>query len=169
MAAKRQKPNNLIHLPDIHAVDGALSELCELTRSIESTEAAMNAEIDSLKAKAAAEIQPAQARKGALEAGLEAFGKYNKTMFDHIRSKELVYGTIGFRKSRQLRPMPKKTWAKVLGLIKQYGHDTAIRKKEKPNKEVLEQWPDERLKSVGVRWFEKDEFWYELKEETLEN
>ncbi|MBF0261068.1 MAG: host-nuclease inhibitor Gam family protein, partial [Magnetococcales bacterium] len=59
------------------------------------------------------------------------------------------------------------TWAMVLGKLKELAFYEAIRVKEECNKEVLHEWPDERLAAVCARRVEKDVFWYELKKEEL--
>lgn len=43
----------------------------------------------------------------------------------------------------------------------------AIRVKEEPDREVMSQWPDERLELVGCQRKEKDTFWLEIDEEKL--
>jgi hypothetical protein len=43
----------------------------------------------------------------------------------------------------------------------------AVRVKEEVNKEEMAAWPDERLALVGARRVEKDQFWYEVDQDSI--
>lgn len=164
----RQKPKNLYPVKDLAAANKALAEIAELRRSVKAREGAMNDEIDRLKAETEAAVAPLQAKMASLENGLLAFAEFNKDeLFVDKRSKDLDFGSLGYRRSKEIKPKPKHTLAMVLGKIKELGFVEAIRTKESVNKDELSQWSDERLALVDARRVEKDTFWYEVAEQEI--
>ncbi len=124
------------------------------------------AEIAVLKREAQAAAR--QARIEALESGLAAFAEFGKAeLFKDRRTCELDFGRLGFRRSSEVRPKPRNTWAAVLGRVKELGLVEAVRVREDVNREALRQWPEARLELVGARRVEKDVFWCEVNEEAL--
>lgn len=163
----REKPV-ITYIRDLDHANQALAEMAEIKRSIELIEAKMNADIDQIKAEAESLTVPLRGRLEAFASGLANYAQHNKaSLFDAKKTVELMFGWMGFRRSMELSPAPKSTWAMVLGKLKELSFYEAIRVKEECNKEVLREWPDERLAAVGARRVEKDVFWYELKKEEL--
>lgn len=166
----RRKPKNLYPIKNLEHANLALAEIKELKRSLEKIEHDLNDKIDNAKAEAEAKAAPLKTRMEALENGLLAFAEFNKQeIFKGRRSIELMHGALGYRKSTEIKPKPKYTWKMVLGKIKDLGLTDAIRIKESVNKDTLRQWPNERLNLIGARRIEKDTFWYETKEEDLDD
>jgi phage host-nuclease inhibitor protein Gam len=98
-----------------------------------------------------------------MENGLQAFAEHRKEeLFSNRRSVELDFGTLGYRRSHEVKPKPRTTWAQVLGKLKELRFHEAVRVKEAVDKDELRSWPDERLESVGARRVQKDTFWYEI-------
>ncbi|MBF0438740.1 MAG: host-nuclease inhibitor Gam family protein [Magnetococcales bacterium] len=165
---KRHKPENLVHVRDLTQANAVLGEIAQLKRNIETIEADMNDSIDRIKRSAEAFAAPRHARLNALANGLLAFAEFNKeALFVKRRGIELSFGELGFRRSSELKPKARGTWAQVLDTLKGVGAGEAIRVREDVNREVLRLWSDERLQLVGVQRVEKDIFWYEVKTETL--
>ncbi|MDR1873549.1 MAG: host-nuclease inhibitor Gam family protein [Synergistaceae bacterium] len=169
--AKREKPQAAIApIGDVAGADRALSEIAEIDRAVEAANHQLNEDIDNLKRGVQEEIAPLLERKEMLGAGLANFAEISKAeLFKDRKSKELDFGTIGYRKSTSLAVMKKicSTWKEVLGKLRQYDFKEAIRVKEEPDKEVMAEWPMERLELVGVQRVEKDEFFYEIKQEKV--
>lgn len=164
----RVKPNNLYPIKDLAAANAAMSEIAEIKRSIARVEGSMNDNIDRIKAEAEVEAAPLQARMASIEGGLLAFAEHNKTdLFKNKRSRDLDFGSLGYRRSKELKPKPKTTWKMVLGKIKELGFKAALRVKESVNREELHTWTDERLEVIGCRRVEKDTFWYEIDEKKI--
>ncbi len=164
----RSKPKKVYPVNNLADANAALAEIGELKRTITLVETRMNEQIDRAKADADNEAAPLKIRIAEIEAGIAVFAESNKRgVFKTKRSHELDYGTIGFRKSSQIKPKPKTTWAMVLGLLRDMKFPTAIRTKEEVNKEELATWPAERLDLVGARRVEKDQFWYEIDESKI--
>lgn len=166
--SKRVKPENLIHVRDLTQANAALGEIAQLKRNIEIIETDMNDSIDRIKRAADAFAAPRRARLEALANGLSAFAEFNKnSLFAKKRGVELSFGTLGFRRSSEIKPKGRGTWAQVLNKIKELGASEAIRIREDVNRDTLRAWPEERLEILGVTRVDKDLFWYELKTETL--
>lgn len=164
----RVKPKNLYPIKDLVAANAAMAEIAGIKRSIADVENTMNERIDRIKADAEVEAAPLQAQLASIEGGLLAFAEHNKSdLFKDKRSRELDFGTLGYRRSKELKPKPKKTWKMILGAIKELGFNAALRKKESVNREELHTWPDERLDVIGCRRVEKDTFWYEIDEKKV--
>ncbi len=164
----RSKPNNLYPVRNLEEANQVLAELGQLKREIAEINAKMNDEIDRIKADAQALAAPLDSRMEALENGLLAFARYNKEeLFTKARSKELVYGSIGYRRSHDLATMPKITWKQVLGKLEELGFEEGIRIRRDPNKETLRTWTEERLALIGCLIREKDTFWYEINEQEV--
>ena len=161
----RIKPKNLYPIKDLAAANAAMAEIAGIKRSIAEVESAMNESIDHAKAEAEIKAIPLQTRLASIEGGLLAFAEHNKSdLFKTKRSRELDFGSLGYRRSKEIKPKPKTTWKMVLGAIKQFKFKAALRTTESVNKEELHTWPDERLETVGCRRVEKDTFWYEIDE-----
>lgn len=164
----RRKPGKIYPVHSLADANQALAEIGELKRRITIIETEMNAAIDQAKAEADSKAGQLQAKIAEIEAGLAAYAEFNKrVLFKERRSQELDHGTIGFRKSSQIKPKAKFTWAMVLGLLKDMKFPAAIRTKEDVNKEELQSWPAERLELVGARRVDKDQFWYEVNQEKI--
>jgi phage host-nuclease inhibitor protein Gam len=169
--AKREKPQAAIApIRDLTDANQALREIAEIDRAVEAANGDLNESIDHLKEEVQAIIAPLLERKEMLGAGLANFAELSKdSVFKERKSRELDFGVIGYRKSTALGTIKKicSTWKEVLGKLRQYDFKEAIRVKEEPDKEVMSEWPKERLELVGVQRVEKDEFYYEVKQEKI--
>jgi phage host-nuclease inhibitor protein Gam len=161
----RVKPKNLYPIKDLAAANAAMAEIAGIKRSIAEIESAMNERIDHTKAEAEVRALPLQARLASIEGGLLAYAEHNKSdLFKDKRSRELDFGSLGYRRSKEIKPKAKTTWKMVLGAIKQFKFNAALRTTEGVNKEELHTWPDQRLDVIGCHRVEKDTFWYEIDE-----
>ena len=161
----RVKPKTMQPIRTLEEANEALKEYGELKRITQDIESRLNDDIASLKAQAAEEAAQHTTRMSALENGLDAFSEAHKTdIFKDRRSVTLDYGTLGYRKSTELATVKGATWKTVLGKLKELAFKEAIRTKEEPDKDIISQWPEERLALVGCERKEKDTFWFELDE-----
>ena len=164
----RKKPASIESIKDLSQANAALGEIAENRRRVAEIETHMNDVIDQAKASAAVQAAPLKARIASLEAGLIAFAEFNKLeLFRVKRTRELDYGRIGYRRSTELKPKSRITWAMVLQRLKELAFGQAIRTTESVDKEELHKWPDERLDLVGVRRVTQDQFWYETDAEKI--
>ncbi|MEO5334124.1 MAG: host-nuclease inhibitor Gam family protein [Magnetococcus sp. YQC-5] len=167
--SRRIKPENFVHVRDLQQANAALGEIAQLQRNIDIIEADMNDSIDRIKRASDAFAAPRRSRLEALANGLLAFAEFNKEiLFDKKRGLELSFGTLGFRRSSEIKPKGRGTWAQVLDKIKELGVGEAIRIREDVNREALRNWSEERLGLLGISRVDKDVFWYELKTENLD-
>lgn len=161
----RVKPQNIQPIRSIEEANDALREVGELKRITTDIENRLNDDIAALKASAAEEAAPHNTRRTSLENGLLAFAEIKKNeIFSDRRSLKLDYGELGYRRSTELGTIKGFTWKVVLGKLKELAFREAIRTKEEPDKDIMSQWPDERLALVGVERREKDAFWFEIDE-----
>lgn len=162
------KPKNFYPVKDLKEANRVLGEIAKLKRQVEQLEIELNDDIDRLKAESEARVAPLATRLKSFEGGLLAFAEHNKDeLFKDRRSKDLIFGQIGYRRSREIKAKPKHTLAMVLGKLKELDFKKGIRMKESVNKDELATWPDERLDLVDARRVKKDTFWYEIKEEDV--
>ena len=161
----RVKPKTMQPIRTVEEANDAMKEYGELKRITQDIESRLNDDIAALKAQAAEDAAQHNTRMAALENGLTAFSEAHKTdIFKDKRSLTLDYGTLGYRKSTELGTGKGATWKTVLGKLKELAFKEAIRIKEEPDKEVIGQWPEERLALIGCERREKDAFWFELDE-----
>lgn len=101
MATKREKPKTAIApIRDLTDANNALAEIAEIDRAIEAANHQLNEDIDNLKKSTQDEIAPLAERKECLGLGLANFAELSKAeFFKDRKSKELDFGTIGYRKS----------------------------------------------------------------------
>lgn len=170
----RKKPNPFV-VADLAAADRALARLAEIKRDVDAENLRLNAAVDKMKAHAKERTAAGLSEAAAVEAALATFAETRKDdLFGKTRSQALNFGTIGFRRSAEVKPKSKHTWGSILERIKTLmtGEDgdpfkVAVRLKEEVNRDVLKEWPAERLETVGARIAEKDTFYYELKAEEI--
>lgn len=167
---KRSKPDHFKPIKDLREANDLLGVASAIKRSLGNIENTMNESIDQAKREAEADSHSLKQRLNEIEASLLAYAEYHKAeLFKNKRSVELMHGSLGYRRSSEVKPAVKKRWLDVLDKIKNLGFTEAIRIKEDPNKDILREWPDEKLNLIDARRVEKDTFWYEVKEESVEN
>ncbi len=165
----RKKPD-IPQIRDLAEVDAVLGEIAEAQRELMLIETAMNEAIDAAKRTAAEQAAPLQARIRTLGESLGAYSTYHKSeLFRRGKTLRFNHGEIGFRKTTALKPQTRLRWADVLERLRETGRREGIRVREDVNKEVLREWSDSELEAVGARLVSKDEFWYEVKQESVED
>lgn len=97
--------------------DRTLRRIGEIDRDLELITGDLNDTIDAAKAKAAADSATYIAEKKALELLLKRFCDAHRGDLGKAKSRELVFGTISWRKSvRLVIPNPAATLAKLKAL-----------------------------------------------------
>ena len=126
-------------------------------------------EADATLAEIAARCEPLKKDIVAREQALVQFALARREeLFKNRKSRELTFGTIGFRVSSSLRTIKKMTWERVLGVLKERGMTNCIRIKEEVDKEALRTLGPNTLADVGCKLTQEDAFFYELNEAELE-
>ena len=162
---KRVKP--VLNIPVVNTVEDAdaiLAEIAARKRQISLHEIALKEDVDKLKTECAARCEPL---KKDIEAREQALAR-REELFKGRKSRELTFGTIGFRVSSSLRTIKKMTWERVLGVLRERGMTNCIRIKEEVDKEALRTLGPNTLADVGCKLVQEDGFFYELNETELE-
>lgn len=157
-------------------VNHVLSEIAKQDSLIAKQEARMNEQINKIKAKFEEDTEEARAAKDMLEKELEAFCMLHKNDFQKARSKQLLFGEVGFRttppKVQQLNR--KYTVKTTLELLKKIFKSRYIRIKEEIHKErILEDYSaekltDDKLAAVGLKIDQEEKFVYKINWEAIE-
>ena len=167
---KRVKP--VLNIPVVNTVEDAdaiLAEIAARKRQISLHEIALREDVDKLKTECAARCEPLKKDIEAREQALMQFALARREeLFKGRKSRELTFGTIGFRVSSSLRTIKKMTWERVLGVLKERGMTNCIRIKEEVDKEALRTLGPNTLADVGCKLVQEDGFFYELNETELE-
>lgn len=170
MTTRRKPKTPAVVINSLDEADAVLRQMAECDREIEHIRSTMNDAIDAVKAEAKDMSAPYVEQHKDLEESLAAYATYQKhKLFTQGRTVRGVFGRFGFRVSSELKPQPKNTWGGVLDQLKGLGMTQAVRVKEEVNKEVLQEWPDERLEKVGARRVKSDRFWVEVDQAALED
>ena len=150
--------------------DETLAEIARLSREIDVIQGAMNEDIDRAKAFARKSAEPLQARIKTLGESLGAYATYHKSeLFKNTRTVHANHGSYGFRKASSLKPAVRLKWADVLQKVIDSGREGLLRIKREVNKEALRELPESQMEELGVRLVSKDEFWFEVEQDEVEN
>jgi phage host-nuclease inhibitor protein Gam len=140
-------------------------------------ESEMDKEILRIKEKYDNACKDERLEINLLENDIELFAIENKDEFEKVRSKELNFGTVGFRFSPPKVSLlnRKYNWKTVNELAKKICGKKYIREKPELNKEQIltdstgkkKSLTDEQLASIGLKIDSNDNFYYELKLEKI--
>lgn len=159
-----RKRMNTTTLESWDEVDRCLREIGELDRELGLLEAGQQEAIDGIKAVTKATAEPLQAKKAGLELAIQQYAEANRAEFVKTKSRELTFGTVGFRLSSKV---VIKRIADTLQALKDLGLSHCVRTKEECDKEAMKQLPLETLHAVGATLKQEDAFGYEIKREAL--
>lgn len=145
----------------------ALGKIAKKANELSRVKADAEERINIIRQEADSEAKPLKQQIKALESGLTAFSEMSREeLFSEKKTKEVLYGMFGFRKSTKISVTRKSP--STVELMKEMKWNAAIKVKETPDKTKLADYSDEDLKKVNARRKIKDTFWYEIKEEHLE-
>lgn len=142
--------------------DAVLRQLGDLEREIELSNSATEEGIAKLRDSHKAYCEPRLATKSTLERQLKEFAESRRADFADTRTRELVHGSLGFRRSSAV--VIKKI-GDTLAALKALQLTHCIRTKEEPDKEAMRELSTETLTNVGAALVVKDAFGYELRRE----
>lgn len=149
--------------------DATLARIAALKSAIDLEELALKEGVDALKARCAAACEPHRAAMRDLERALMTFALARKgELFSGPKSRNLLFGSLGFRASSSLKPVPRMTWERVLGVLKEKGMASCIRLREEVDREALRRLDAATLAGVGCRLIQEDAFFYELNDIEIE-
>lgn len=162
MARKRLSATTLESWSD---VDACLKAIGEVDRELGLLEAAQQEQIDAIKAGTKTAAEPLQNKKAALELAIQQYAEANRGEFVKAKTKELTFGSVGFRLSSKV---VIKNLGNTLQALKDFGLISCIRIKEECDKEAMKNLPLETLHAVGANLKQEDAFGYEIKREQLQ-
>ena len=87
---------------DFSDIDSDLRRLCELEVAIANIDGEITLQINAIKDKYKAQVESLQNEANFIRQEIENYCESNKHEFANKRSKELVFGTIGYRVSKSV-------------------------------------------------------------------
>ncbi|PAF51301.1 host-nuclease inhibitor Gam family protein [Helicobacter sp. 13S00477-4] len=151
-------------------INNALKKICECEVGIANIEGEVTLKINEIKEGVREKILELENEKNFLEQEIENFCSANKADFAEKRSKDLVFGTIGYRVSKSVSlPRAKAKVEALIDAIKKFGFRDCLIYEEKPNKDVLCELDDSSLVKLGIKRVVKDNFKIVSKIENLQN
>lgn len=162
MARKRMSATTLESWSD---VDACLKAIAEVDRELAILETAQQEQIDAIKAATKTEAEPLQSKKAGLELAMKQYAEANRGEFIKAKTKELTFGSVGFRLSTRI---VIKNLGNTLQALKDFGLTGCIRIKEECDKEAMKNLPIETLHAVGAALKQEDAFGYEVKRELIQ-
>jgi phage host-nuclease inhibitor protein Gam len=140
-------------------VNRALREIGECEIGIEELEAKMNIKINDAKLEAEKLGTPLKNAIAVRVEQIEAFVGENRDALIG-KSKDLNFGTVGYRQSTSITYSTRKT-EQVLEKLEEFGMLNCILVKRSVNKEALKLYPDKDIAKVGARRKIEDKFYCE--------
>ncbi|MCL2671985.1 MAG: host-nuclease inhibitor Gam family protein [Clostridiales bacterium] len=166
MARIKAKPEIPV-LKNWDEVDLSLAEMAEHKRAINAVTDAENAALDEIKLDAQIKREPHKTRKDELFKQIHAFVEANRADLGTKKTRELVFGKVGYRKSTKLQvPSDPTQKAAVIERLRAIGWLDCL--KITPitvNKEALHSKPLGEVAELGVGVKIEDTFWLEVKRE----
>lgn len=145
-------------------VDECLKVMSDAENQISVITAEMNAAIAEIKSDA--EKRAAQFKETIKqnEGKIKEFTTIRKEDLKG-KSKQLTFGTVGFRQSTKLL-LPSDT-AEVIVKLRKNGMADCINVKETINKDTVKSYPEEDILRIGAYLQKTDTFWYETDKDRL--
>ena len=159
-----------MNIENFNDVDNALKRLCEVSVGIEKINGEVTLACNAIKESKRAEIEKLESEKNYIEQQITLFCEENKAEFAQKRSKEFVFGEVGYRIVKSVSiPRVKTKVEALLSAIKAFGlAKECITYTESPNKEALAELSDGDLAKLGIKRTVKDSFRIVPKLESLE-
>jgi len=150
-------------------VDSTLKRLCELDIALADIDGEATIKMNEIKDEARVKAQPLQTERDYLAKLVEAFCEGRKDEFADKRSRELNFGTVGYRLVKSV-PLPRNK-DKVESLIKSlkaFGLVDCIVFKEEVDKNKIAELDDASIVKLGLKRTVKDSFRIQPKIEAIQ-
>lgn len=155
-------------LKDFNEVDNNLRKLCEIECAISNINNDITTEINKIKECYVERLNELENERAFLTQQINDFAQNNKHEFSEKRSRELVFGTIGFRLSSSVSvPRAKAKIESLIKSIKSYGFSGCIKYEEKVDKDALNELNDGELVKLGLTRKTTDNFRIDLNLEKI--
>ena len=137
-------------------------------KSFEDVDMNLKRLCDKIKEEYKPQVESLNNEANFIRAEIESFCESHKADFADKRSKELVFGIIGYRLSKSVSiPRVKSKVESLIAAIKSFGLRDCLIYEEKPNKEALAELDEGSLVKLGLKRVVKDNFRIEPKIEAL--
>ena len=147
----------------------AMLEMLRAKLQIDRIETAMNDAIKRAKENAEAQAGPIKDSMCIMETALKMYAdKRKEALFLERRTIHTLYGSYGYRRSSELKPMTGVKLGDVAEICLEKGYADAVKITKSVQKDVIRQWPSEKIAEVKCRIVEKDTFGYELDMKALD-
>lgn len=125
---------------------------------------ALNEQIDTAKANADAQLRPIREEEARIERGIAEFATAHREDMGKLKSKQMTFGTVYFRKSTKLKlPAAAEKVREIIKRLRERGMEDCINQPEaKVNKEALKAYSPDVIVEVGASIEVNDSFSYEL-------
>jgi phage host-nuclease inhibitor protein Gam len=159
----RTKSNEMT-IKTLEEADRILKEMCEIEARIEAIDNLANEAIAKIKDETAKKGKPLRDRYKSCVKAMEAYARYFRgDLFKDKKSRDLAFGTFGFRKAPDAVSCSKET----ADLLQQLGLNEYIRTKIEPDKEAMLSLDEETLAQVGAARKQKEDFFVETKRDLV--
>lgn len=156
-------------------VNKSLLEIAKLDSYLAKKEADLNSSLNKIKEKFEEETKQSKTEREMLVEELQNYAILNKKEFEKQRSKNMTFGTIGFRTTPpKVAQLNRKYTVKTsIELLKKLFTGKYLRTVEEMNKEeILTDYSmnkinDEKLASVGLKVDQDDRFYFEINWEKI--
>lgn len=166
MRKKLQMPKSINTWEEM---DNVLETIGAKTRALEKIEHTMQEHIDKAKTDAALAAQPLKDEVKEMESALMVFLEDRKNEFETKKTRELNFGSVGYRKSTKLvLPRGESKMQELIDKLKSLGmYDCIVTKQEKVDKDALKAYSEEDIKEAGAWLDVQDKPWYEVKRDEV--
>lgn len=140
-------------------VDNAIKRLGELDIAIANIEGNVTLEVNAIKERGKKNAEGLVVEREQLTKLIEAYCELNKADFAKKRSKELVFGTVGYRLVKAVSiPRAAAKLEALIKSIKAFGLKSCIKTVETVDKEALAELEDGDLAKLGIKRTVRDSF-----------
>ncbi len=147
-------------------VDNALKLIAQLEGSLTELQVDLNRQLASAKEKADKLAQPIHNKIALLEKDVKDFVSRHREELDG-KTKKLTFGKTGYRLTTKL-VIPKDIRKEdFIATLRRQGLTDCIKTEESILRDVLKTHTKDEVLATGAYLNTKDEFWYELDQETL--
>ena len=141
-----------------------LKEMADNQVYVNRLEAKMNSEITDVKERYNGMSRESLERISVIKEEILLFVSEHKKEFTEVKSREFTFGKVGLRKSTEIVTRNVKA---IMEALKAHGMNDCINVKESINKDVLKNYSDEKIESVGAHRKESERAYCEVNLEKL--
>lgn len=157
---KRVKDDRAIIIKDWKAADMNINAIGLAQAGIAKMESSAKKAIDEIKKDLAVRVKHVNKQIKLIHKSLEHFANEHEAEFGKKRSKKLVYGAFGWRRST-VTSIKENTILLIKKLLPKKLQDRCLTTKESVNKSALSTLSEKDLKRIGAEISKKDKFFVE--------